>query len=350
MEEKSGKPENKRRVLYIVARYPQLSETYIVNEVETVKTDYDVQIFALGKAPLPCKTHHPYRLADGKPVEVLEGMYHTFHPEVVHFHYIDIAHKIAPFCRYYGIPFTVRMHSFDSLIGLDGGPQKNVGLLTRYAEMVNEDLCRGVLTFPFTIEPLVRAGMRREKLIPTFPVVEVERFFDRSPNGSDILNVGAALTKKAMSDFLHLAQMVPDLNFNLYAIGYNIEGLRAENAQYGGHCNVLDAVQPEEMPAVYKRHRWMVYTASMITKNVGWPMAVAEAQAAGVGVCIANIRPDLQDYLGPGGGILFDDVAELTDILHQEVPEDMRERGFEQCWKSDIKKNITQLTDLWDRW
>jgi hypothetical protein len=30
------------------------------------------------------------------------------------------------------------------------------------------------------------------------------------------------------------------------------------------------------------------------------------------------------------------------------VPEEMRERGFEQCWKSDISKNITQLTDLWD--
>ena len=27
----------------------------------------------------------------------------------------------------------------------------------------------------------------------------------------------------------------------------------------------------------------------------------------------------------------------------------MRERGFELCWRSDIQKNISQLTDLWER-
>jgi glycosyltransferase involved in cell wall biosynthesis len=161
--------------------------------------------------------------------------------------------------------------------------------------------------------------------------------------------MGAALEKKAMGDFLTLANMLPDLTFNLYAIGYGAEQLREENKAINGRCHIYDAVQPEEMPGIYKQHRWLVYTADRMTKNVGWPLAVAEAQAAGVGVCLANIRPDLKDYLGDGGGVLFDDLDDLKGLLPNEVPEDMRERGFEYCWRSDIRRNISQLTDLWDR-
>lgn len=69
---------------------------------------------------------------------------------------------------------------------------------------------------------------------------------------------------------------------------------------------------------------------------------------SGVGVCMANVRPDLQEYVGEGAGILFDDVDDLKDMLQDKVPEEIRERGFEQCGKSDIAKNITQLTDVWD--
>ncbi|MDX1484639.1 MAG: glycosyltransferase, partial [Alphaproteobacteria bacterium] len=162
-------------------------------------------------------------------------------------------------------------------------------------------------------------------------------------------NMGAALSKKAMGDFLRLANILPDLTFNLYPIGYSAEELRKENSRIKGRCHIHDAVQPEQMPRVYKQHRWLVYTADTIMKNVGWPVAVAEAQASGVGVCLANIRPDLKEYLGEGGGILFDDIEELTDILPNEVPSEMRERGFELCWRSDIAKNITELTDLWER-
>ena len=30
-------------------------------------------------------------------------------------------------------------------------------------------------------------------------------------------------------------------------------------------------------------------------------MAIAEAQAAGVGVCMPNIRPDIKEYVGEAG-------------------------------------------------
>ena len=338
----------KLRVLYIVERYPELSESYILNEIEHVTHLYELEICATRPALLPYRNHRTFCVSGDEPEQVLSQVWKNFHPQIVHFHYIHIAQKFLAFCEHYNVPFTVRLHSFDTLRDFGNGRDNHIAAMSRYAETVNSDLCLGVLSFPFTIEALVQSGMRQEKLVPTFPVVDVKRFFDHSTNGDQILNVGAAIPKKAMGDFMRLATLVPDKTFNLYAIRDNIDHLRDQNQQLGGHCNVFEAVQPKDMPAIYKRHRWLVYTASMISRNVGWPMAVAEAQAAGVGVCMANIRPDLQEYLGSGGGILFDDVAELKDIVREHVPEEMRERGFEQCWKSDIAKNISQLTDLWD--
>ena len=36
-------------------------------------------------------------------------------------------------------------------------------------------------------------------------------------------------------------------------------------------------------------------------------MAIAEAQADGVGVCIPNIRPDIKEYVGEAG-LIYDSI------------------------------------------
>jgi hypothetical protein len=102
------------------------------------------------------------------------------------------------------------------------------------------------------------------------------------------------------------------------------------------------------MPAEYKKHQWLVYTASFEMKTVGWPMAIAEAQASGVGVCMANIRPDLKQYVGEAG-ILFDSIHDITGMIQKPVPEEMREAGFEQAKNSNINEHKRLLTDLWDQ-
>ncbi len=339
----------KKRVLYLLQEYPQLSETYIYNEIENISHLYELEIFSMRQADLPYKNHRSYCIGGDDPKQVLDSLVKQFDPQVVHFHYMTLAQQLAPFCEHYSIPFTVRAHSFDVLTGFDPEGSAYLDKIRRYAEIVQSEMCLGLLTFPFTCEYFIKCGADEDKVHPAFPVVDVQRFFDQSENGDAIMNVGAALKKKAMGDFLRLANLLPDLTFNLFPVGYDISRLREENSSIDGKCRIHDALQPEQMPRIYKQHRWLVYTADKMMKNVGWPLAVAEAQAAGVGVCLANIRPDLKDYVGEGGGIFFDDIEELKDILPGEVPHDMRQRGFELCWRSDIGKNISQLTDLWER-
>ena len=185
-----------------------------------------------------------------------------------------------------------------------------------------------------------------KKAVSCYPIIEYDWFYDRSPNGDAIMNVGACIPKKRMEDFVRLGARMPWKRFNLYALGYSRVQIEQLNESLGRPVNMIPPIEPRFMPAEYKKHEWLVYTGNPDLPTVGWPLAVAEAQAAGVGVCIQRVRPDLEEYLG-GAGYLFDTLDEAAAIISRPVPADMRERGFTQAKKSDIHTHIESLLGLW---
>jgi hypothetical protein len=328
---------DKLRVLYIHNQFPQISETYIKSEIEAVKDECEVLVIGLDNPDIAYKNHAPYRIIGDwdKIVEAIE----EFRPDVLHCHWLYNIWKVDYFAKQTNIPYTIRAHSFDILMNpaqhhLDAVP------------LINDDLCLGIIVFPFGRMPLENIGIRGDKLHDCYPVVNYRRFYDRSPNGDAIMNVGACLPKKKMIDFLKLAALVPDTDMNLYALGYDVGKIDRLNQSMGTDVNIIPAVEPDDMPAEYKKHRWLVYTASPKIGTVGWPMAIAEAQASGVGVCMANLRPDLREYVGPCG-FIFDSLSEVADIVSKPFPNELREIGFEHARKSDVFEHKTILMNLW---
>ena len=321
----------KKRVLYLLDRYPQLSETYIKVELEVLSERYDIRVVALNRADLPYRNHVPFELfTDG---ERLTRIMREFRPDVLHTHYVTTQPGVASVARAAGVPYTVRSHSFDAI---------RVG-----ARLDIDSLCLGILAFPFARGALQDAGVPAAKIIDCWPVIDYLRFHDESPNGDAVLNVGACLPKKRFEDFIELATRMPQRTLDLYAIGYGIERIAELNARRGGRVSIHSAVQPEEMGAVYKAHGWLVYTACPKLATVGWPMSVAEAQASGLGICIPRLRADLEEFVG-GAGYLYDSIEEVPGILAHPYPGEMRRRGFEHARKSDIREHAWKLTDLWD--
>lgn len=333
----------KPRVLFVLERYPQLSETYIKAEVEALLPAWDVQIISLKRVDHPDPERQPfYHVADSG---ALLRAVRDLRPQVLHTHYLHMASKLVGLAEATGIPFSLRAHSFDS-IQVPGRPQPpGYG---RIGAAAAHPLCLGILSFPFTRRWLEAAGVPPAKLHDSFPVVNVARFHDRGPNGRGIMNTGAALPKKGFQDYLRLAALRPDAPFDLYPVGYQTETLAASNAALGHPVNLHPTRPSARMPEVYKAHDWLVYTADFGLGTVGWPMAVAEAQASGCGVLVAGLRPDLADYLG-GAGLVYRTLEEAADLLAGPCPPEMRERGFEVAWRSDIGRNLGQLTGLWER-
>lgn len=203
-----------------------------------------------------------------------------------------------------------------------------------------------MLTFPFTIPILEQCGFRSEKLYPCFPVVNISRFSDRSLNGSAVMNIGACRPKKNMADFIRLALLVSDKEFNLYALGTDDQSLHVLKNATGSQVNIRGVIQPPDMATEYKKHEWLVYTACPRLNTVGWPVAIAEAQAAGVGVCMQRIRPDFTEYVGDAG-YLFETIEEAAQIISKPFPAEKRELGFQLAKRSDVQSHINVLLELW---
>jgi glycosyltransferase involved in cell wall biosynthesis len=337
---------SRRRVLYLVHHFPQISETYIRTEIEAVGTECDVRVIALHQADYAHKNHVPYQVTEDP--NVIREQIEEFRPDVLHCHWLDQVPTLAYFAGCCGssptrcqTPFTVRAHSFDTL----GADEEFLKSLT---PILNGDLCLGVLAFPFSRPILERAGIRAAKLIDCYPVVHYDRFHDPSPNGTGVMNMGACLPKKQMEDFLELAARFPQRRFNLYAMGYKVDDITRRKKRSGSPVHIVPPVEPEDMAAEYKKHEWLVYTAARDPNTVGWPMAVAEAQAAGLGVCMPNLRPDLHEYVGPGG-YLYDSLEQVADIISRPYPEEKRQAGFEQARKSDVFRHRKLLLDLWHK-
>jgi glycosyl transferase family 1 len=345
----------KQRVLYVLGHYPQIAETYIHSEVETLLAlgdRFEVKIVGLEPVPAACRVPLPYEITDDE--ERIKEIVEDFKPDVIHSHWLTMVWKIlARLSQQTGVPFTVRSHSFDVLeppgrrIGPFLPPRQLNARLSGTVKAINSDLCLGVLAFPFKRPILERAGISPDKIVDTFPVVNYDRFYDGAPGGDGVMNVGAALPKKQMEDFLRLSQLVPQKQFRLYPLAYDRDQIEQKAKDTESPVEIMPAVEPTEMKPEFKKHDWLVYTASFEMNSVGWPMAVAEAQAAGLGVAVPNLRPDLREYVGDSG-VLYDSIDEVVELVSEPPSDEMRERGFEQAKKSDIKEHISLLTDRWN--
>ena len=329
------------RVMVLVREFPQISQTYIKNEVETLARDHEVAVVSTGPANVAEPEHLPFRII--RQYDALVQAVREFKPQVLHCHYMLMVNLTARLAEACGLRFTVRTHSFD-IMETAGNYQKPEWQTAR--ARVQSELCLGVLAFPFLRPALLQFGVPPEKLVDVPPVVDFQRFHDRGPNGRAIMNMGAVRPKKKMEDFVELSRMLPGREFNLYAMGYSVDQLKAYSEARGGPLNFIPPVPHARMPAEYKRHEWLVYTAHSDIRSVGWPMAVAEAQAAGVGVCLAGIRPDMREYVGEPGH-LFTDLESVRELISAPPSAAAREAGFEQARKSDIRTNLHKLTDRW---
>ena len=335
----------KRRIVVFVSTYPQVSETYIKNEIDALWSDYEIEIVAFGAGSYPYRTRRPHVVVTRENQHNVLDYLRAFRPHRLHAHYLVQLPQLLAIAQLLQVPFTVRAHSFDVLGKslASGATQGSDPVLSQAGQ---SPLLRGVLCFPFMRDRLIAAGLPADKVIACNPVIDVQRFRDASPNGKAVMNVGAGIPKKNMGDFIALSRLVPEREFNLYALGYLAPQLAEENRRSGGRVRFVPPVDPEDMPQEYKKHAWLAYTASREENTVGWPMALIEAMASGVGACMQNLRTDLRDYVGDAG-FLFDTPDELAGRLRVDPTAGERARGFAWAEQYDFRHQLPLLTNLW---
>ena len=361
--------DERLRVLYIIGKYPEYSETYMHEEMTRVSKEFDTRITSYLHAVNPRANHLPYELIEYKDacinwgdftlvnttftnklqVQYLEEMaavIRKFRPHVLHGHYFATSLIIRKLSDIHGIPFTLRTHSFDML-------QQDTGKIDALCNAVNSPLCVGIFTYPEFRNTLLQHGINEGKIFISWPVVNVKRFLNtgKPVRTGQILCCGPCTYKKAHDQFIEFANSMRNsgLVFNLYTRGNCENRIRKYNASIGSPVNILYS-EPEHMPEVYRHHDWLLYPSDTNIREVGLPCSIIEAQASGIGVCWQEIpgrRQAQLDFLG-GAGFLFKTYDEARKIITGEYPGEMRQLGYENCLKCDVELHGKKLASAWN--
>ena len=363
-----GRRDPRPRVIIFIVCYPNFSETYIHEEIRALYKDYNIKIIAYRASDRPRRDPLPFKIIRYKDsclvfqpihkinrkfdspnqikfLKKIDSIIEKFKPDLLHAHYFGLGLLLQKLAERHKIPFTLRTHSMDIL----SEPDEKIEAL---CEAVNSPFCLRVITFPAFRDYLVAHGLQSDKLATCWPVVKFTRFYKpdlRSPTGR-VLCASPAVVKKGQTDFIDLAKIMrgKNITFDLYAKGRHLEFTKKYNGNAGNVVNIKYA-DPDDMPDIYPKYDWLVYTSDVKINKVGFPVGIAEAQASGVGVCWQELpgrKEEQLEYMG-NAGFLFKNVAELSPILSQPVSEEMRLSGLENARKCDIEQHINVLTDSW---
>lgn len=359
------------RVLYFIVQYPNFSETYMHEEIRSLRDQYDIKIITYARASEQLRLRpFPYELIEYTesclvygPIEHVDRTFSSpaqqeflkkvgaviqeFQPDILHAHYFGIGLLLNKLAELYNIPFTIRTHSMDLL----SEPNQKLEALCSAA---NSFWCLGIIAFPPFRSRLLECGLSADKLVTCWPVINFKRFYkpDRRQPTNRVICAGPAIEKKAHNDFVDLAAMMRSspLQFDLYAKGHYLPTTIEHNERAGNVVNITYA-DPDDMPDVFPQYDWLVYPADTAMNKVGLPAAIVEAQASGLGVCWQELpgrREGQLEFLA-GGGFLFRSLDELPEILSAPYPETMRLRGLEAAKRCDIDDHKQLLIDLWDQ-
>jgi len=362
--------DRKPRVLYFMVNYPAFSETYMHEEIRTLRGEYNIKIIAYKPCFDPRRDPFPYSCIPYQDsclvygsikkvdrsfntpkqqefIQEVEAVIKEFAPDIMHAHYFGLGLLLEWLAERHQIPFTIRTHSMDIL----SEPQEKIETL---CEVANSAWCQRILAYPPFVNYLVDSGLHPDKVVGCWPAINFGRFYrpTRRPPTGRILCAGPAIPKKAHTEFIDLAGLMQgqNLTFDLYTKGDSLKPTEEYNQQSGNVARITYA-EPEAMPKVYPLYDWVVYPSDTKINKVGFPAVIAEAQASGLGVCWQELpgrREEQLEFLG-GGGFLFQSIDEVPAILSREYPEEMRQAGLENARKFDIAQHKVLLTEAWEK-
>lgn len=362
-----GKP----RILYLIVAYPTFSESYMHEEILALSKDFDIKIVTYTKSErarresfeyelieykAPCLVYAPFpkvNLDFTDPAQIafmgeMDRVIADFQPDMIHAHYMGLGFLAAKLADRHKIPFTLRSHSMDVL-------NEPVAKLEAYCEAINSPWCKRVLAFPHSVARLTSHGMNPDLLVPCWPITNFDAFHrpEKRALTHRVMCAGPAIKKKVHKEFVDLAAQMrgsSKYKFDLYCYGPLYWDTRDYNKSLNYPVSMKYA-DPDDMPNVFPRYDWMVYPSHTKINKVGLPCGVAEAMAAGIGVCWQELpgrREEQLDFLG-GAGFLVASMDEVPAIISQPYPEEQRQAGFEAARRFDIQGHKHLLSDVWNQ-
>ncbi len=294
------------KVLYVLAHFPQGSESYVEAEIAYMKSQgVQIEVWSptSGYGDAPTVQVHRRSLA-----EALIG----FAPDVVHIHHLTTA--VYYLDNFFKVPVTVRAHSFDWDPGL-------VKLVAAHPSV------RRVFAFPH-----LAATVPSQKMVPMPVAYDQTLYYRTEKNPRSVVRLSAGLPTKRLEDFLDVGnEMHEQADFTL-AINLVVgkesrvaEDLSRTNAALGGHVQILHNLSRARAAELTRNAAIYMSTYDDKSHQFGMPISIAEAMATGAVVVVRDDVPGVHEYMGLAG-LFYVSTAGAKDLIRVALAISEKER------------------------
>jgi glycosyltransferase involved in cell wall biosynthesis len=295
------------RVLYVIAHFPQNSESYVEAEMKYVrKMGARVAVWSPVAGFGDPQDVVIYRSA-------LDSAIANFHPDVIHVHHMTTAAYYLSRLPKNGVT-TIRAHSFD----WDDELAVN---------LANHPAVRKVFAFP-------HLSRRVKDVYPLEVAYDPELYYRESDKDKNsVVRLAAGLPTKRLEDFVTIGnQLFPYANFTLAmtpVIGKEtvaIDEMIRLNQSMGGYVRIVTGLSRAKAAELVRRASVYLSTYDPKSHEFGMPISIAEAMATGaLVVCPKN--PAAEEYVGSAGRF-YSSVDEAKSILLEALKFSDKERGL----------------------
>ena len=312
------------KILYVVSSYPQLSESYIENELRKMR-DWGCVVEVWRSQ----KPHSPYHsdilIRDGDLREVIKKI----KPDQIHIHWLSMAKKILPLIDDLNIPTTIRAHSFDTT-------EESLRFCTeRY-------FVKKIYCFPHHAD-----NFKHVKLEIQNTVFDTRLFKPhKNKNKRLVVRGGAALPSKSLPFFIHLAKELPEFKFILALIKCfdnddYINELKRLASDISSPVEIRINLPKELYAELVSEAGIYLHTVDEKLLNIGMPISISEAMATGSYIVASNYEP-MNSYIGESGKT-YNDITEAKNIIKDTKL--WSDEKWNIAWKNSVERAFSKHAD-----
>ncbi len=292
------------RVLYVLAHFPQRSESYVDAEMAYVRSQgVQVEVWSpmAGYGDVPTVQIHRGSLADA-----IKG----FSPDVIHIHHMTTSDYYLDNCPKGRV--TVRAHSFD-------------WDLDRVKRVAQHPAVRRLFAFPHLAESIPG--------VVSLPVAyDTKHYYRSMKKYQSVVRLSAGLLTKRLEDFLIVgnelhtqADFALAINFTPGKEASVSDTLAKLNASLGGHVRILKNLSKDDAAELTRRAAVYMHTYDHTSHPFGMPISIAEAMATGALVLARSNGVGVHAYMGDAG-LFYSSTEEAKKIIQVALAMSEQER------------------------
>lgn len=283
-------------IAYVLAGFPTLSETFILNELRWLKNKgYNVKVFSYYNPPKPVTLDFDLEVFrfDGDLSNNLEKLLIEHDIDIMHTHFVyPVGTQLTyPLAEKLEIPFTLFAHAYD--IFMKENDERN-----NIAEIANSKYCKGIFTLSnYHKDYLLKRGVPNDKIIITRQATEYTIYPLQQKNNriKNIISISRFVEKKGLDTLIDAAKLLEyeELKFSIYGFGNLENELKQQISELDlkniAVCGSLNG--SHEVENVFRQSDLLVAPCRIAENGDrdGIPTVIFESMAYGVPVLTTNV-------------------------------------------------------------